>query len=127
MHVKALFALNECLVVSAGNQAWYHVVQRTRVEAANLHVGAYNQNGGAWTNNLTWRSLILFNDNKASAPVLTPILPSRRRCLSRITLECWLLTPSAYQGKSSPNMTDGDAPTCSGDQEVRTTGRISSR
>lgn len=43
---------------------------------------------------------------------LTPLLSCRRRCLSVSTLECWLMTPSAYQGRSSPNMTDGDAPTC---------------
>lgn len=42
--------------------------------------------------------------------VLT-LLPS---CLSRslplITLECWLLMLLAYHGRSSPNITDGDAP-----------------
>ena len=44
--------------------------------------------------------------------LLTPLPSCRWRSLLSFSLESWLVMPLAYQGMSSPNITDGDAPNC---------------
>lgn len=74
---------------------------------------------GWWTTWLASLSQALSNNHtnlfvgRLAVGLPLTILPSgRRRCLALAALVCWLLALLAYQGMSSPNMTDGDAPNC---------------